>query len=253
MKRIIFVALAAGALLALAALVAADVAPVPGAFPADVKLTTADGVKLVGSYYAPARADAKGLILLHMLNRDRSDWRHFARKAAEKNIACLAIDMRGHGQSLYGPDNKKLVWKNFKDPQFQGMQMDVAAAYDYLIAQKQVNPRHIGILGASIGANVAAIYAGDHAQQINAIALLSPGVDYHGVKPEAAVKKFPGRMLFFAAPDDEYAYRSVEQMVASAPDRAEFRKMTGGGHGTDLFEQFPEMADQIIAWFGQNL
>jgi pimeloyl-ACP methyl ester carboxylesterase len=247
MKRVVFAAALAGALLA-AAVALGQSRPI-----ADVRLTTTDGVKIVGSYYPPSGAKAKAVILLHMLGRDRADWRHFARKAAAANIACLAIDLRGHGQSIVGANNANLAWKNFKDEKFMGMTSDVQAAYDWLLKQREIDPAHVGIVGASIGANIAAIYAADHPQQIRSVVLLSPGLAYHSVKPAAAVAKFPGKMLFYAAPGDDYAYDSVKQLAASAADRSEVRELPGDAHGTQLFDKYPDTVDKIVAWLGENI
>jgi pimeloyl-ACP methyl ester carboxylesterase len=188
-----------------------------------------------------------------MLNRQRQDWQAFAAAAKAKGFCTLAIDMRGHGSSISGPGGQKLAWKSFSDAQFQGILKDIQAAHDYLLKQKNVDPNAVGVVGASIGANLSVMYAAQHPGQIKSVVLLSPGQEYHGVKPADAIRKYPGKMLFYASPGDDYSYKSVEAFIASAKDRAMFMKMEGDGHGTQLLKQYPEQVDHILAWLAQNL
>ena len=55
----------------------------------------------------------------------------------------------------------------------------------------------IGIAGASIGANLAVLDAADD-PGVRSIALLSPGLDYRGLRIEAAMKKYGARPALLA-------------------------------------------------------
>ena len=64
-----------------------------------IRLTTADGIGIIGTYY-PAQTDiAPAVLLLHGLGQTRTDWTAFARLLQQNGIAALAIDLRGHGES----------------------------------------------------------------------------------------------------------------------------------------------------------
>ena len=68
------------------------------------------------------------------------------------------------------------------------MVQDVRAARRYLAQRADVQQTRVGIIGASIGANLAALEASGDAT-IASLALLSPSLDYRGLRIDAAVRK----------------------------------------------------------------
>jgi alpha-beta hydrolase superfamily lysophospholipase len=215
----------------------------------DLTLTTSDGVRVHGTYVSQPGATGKGLILLHMLRHERSDWRAFAATTQAAGYNSLAIDLRGHGHSLHTVDGRTLNLASFTDADFAAMIHDVDAAYQYLRQRADIDQAHVYIVGASIGANLALNFAAAHPDGIKAVVLLSPGLDYHGVTTEAAAAKYSGRLLLYASHDDTYAYNSVQKLaqIAGAP-RGLARYFEGGGHGTDLLTAHAEMTGAIISW-----
>ncbi len=140
-----------------------------------VSFRTDDGVVLSATWYEPA-SRGPAVILLHMLHRSRRDFDALAARLAGEGIGALALDLRGHGdsQGSIGPD-------------FAPMVADVRAARRFLTARSDVNGR-IGLLGASLGANLAALEAADD-PGVASLALLSPSLDYRGLRIETAMRK----------------------------------------------------------------
>ena len=69
--------------------------------PKVVTFATEDGVEIVADYYAPTGpAAAPVVILLHMYRSDRAAWKPLMPALHEAGFAVLAIDMRGHGDSI---------------------------------------------------------------------------------------------------------------------------------------------------------
>src|SRR5947209_9068233 len=79
-------------------------APVAPVNPQQVSMTTADGVRLDGTYYSqslkPGR-DAPCVIMVHKYGGDRSktDWINLAALLQNSGFAVLTFDLRGHGNS----------------------------------------------------------------------------------------------------------------------------------------------------------
>src|SRR5213079_1745706 len=93
------------------------------------------------------------------------------------------------------------------------LELDVRAAKAFLRERPEVIPNAFGIAGASIGANMAVIDAGDD-PAVQSIALLSPGLEYRGLRTEAAMKKFGARpALLVSSTKDPYAWRSVRELA----------------------------------------
>ena len=61
-------------------------------------ISVADGTPLAGEFYESS-ARAPGVVLVHMLSRNRNDWHGLPDRLREAGITALAIDLRGHGGS----------------------------------------------------------------------------------------------------------------------------------------------------------
>lgn len=110
-----------------------------------VSFLTDDGVSIVGTV-KEAGAPQKFLLLLHMLPSTRESWYAFSGQAASQGFSSLAIDLRGHGESITQRDklrmlNQKLDYIDFTDVEHQATIRDVEAALDYLQKEKGVKDR----------------------------------------------------------------------------------------------------------------
>jgi pimeloyl-ACP methyl ester carboxylesterase len=137
-----------------------------------VSFLTWDGITIHGDWYAAKDASIRVLILLHMNRSDRSHWKDFASIASPQNFYVLAIDLRGHGESTESTSGP-IHFDSLADDDYTNMALDVDAAVEWVRSQANLKSASIGIIGASIGANVALNYAANH-PQIAAIILLSP-------------------------------------------------------------------------------
>lgn len=231
--------------LLLASLLVLAASPLRAAQLQEVTFHTDDGVAIVGSLYLPSRP-GPGIILLHALSRSREDWQPLASRLADAGFVALAIDLRGHGASGPLPEGGSLE-------NLAGMANDVKAARGFLSTRREVTPNRIGIAGASIGANLAILYgAGD--PTVRSLALLSPGIDYRGLRPEAAMKKYGDRpALLVASQEDNYSANSARQLAGSGPGVRDLRILTGAGHGTAMLGRQPDLVAALVDWFRRTL
>src|ERR1044071_9524015 len=67
-------------------------------------LNTSDGWKIAAWYWPPPSANAKapGVILLHQRAKDKGSWGSLPAQLVKQGYAVIAIDLRGHGESV-GP------------------------------------------------------------------------------------------------------------------------------------------------------
>ena len=218
------------------------------AAPQRVTLRTDDGVTLSGTWYEPDTRPAPAVILVHMLNRSRREWDTTARRLASAGIGALAIDLRGHGESGGGvavPDPAQ--------PDYAAMVLDVRAARRYLAQRADVQQSRVGIAGASLGANLAALEASAD-PTIATVALLSPSLDYRGLRIEAAVRKLgERRLLLVASDDDPYAVRSARELQKSSAGTRELWILKGAGHGTAMLTRDPDLLSALVDWFRRTL
>lgn len=238
---------------AVAALVAAGMFGLPaGALRAAsvrvVSFRTEDGVTIAASFYEAARVPAPAVILLHMQTRSREDWQAVASRLADAGIHALALDFRGHGASGRGLPAAD------GGPDYSRWVLDVKAACAFLRARPDlVRAASLGIAGASIGANVAlAAAAADPA--IRSLALLSPGLNYHSLRADAAMRTYGARpALLVAATNDPYALRSVRELATLGGGPRETRTPENAGHGTTMLDRDRDLGQALVDWFQRTL
>ena len=218
--------------------------PAGAAEPQTVTFSTRDRVQITASLFLPDKHPAPAVVLLHMMTRSRHDWDAAAQKLVDAGIAALSVDFRRAGQpqtdAKGGDDLADLV-------------LDVEAARAYLTARPEIAPGRIGIAGASVGANVAVIAAGNDAS-VRSLALLSPSLEYRNLRIEAALKKFGSRpALLVASSEDPYALRSARGMVGMGDGPRELRVLSGAGHGTVMLSRDSDLATALVDWFVRTL
>lgn len=218
----------------------------PAASPSTETLTASDGSRIAATYYPAPAPGAAGLVLLHMLGSTRSQWDAFARHAQHEGYACIAIDLRGHGNSL-GPGGEAISYKSFDTQDWLDAMQDIDAAKTALV-RHGADPDNLAIAGANIGASLALRYAASH-EDIQAVVMLSPGLDYQGIAIEqdmAAYGKRPSLMM--TTTGDSYSTTSAVTLKAIAPGFCELREYGGSAHGVDILDAEPPSTGQIFLW-----
>jgi len=206
----------------------------------NVEIPGAEGLTLIGVFYPSPSVPAPGVLLLHMYAGSRSDWQEFARSLQGAGFAALAIDLRGHGDTGGIED-----WVLARE--------DVAAACAWLGAHQGVDGNRLGLVGASIGANLALVQ-GAREPSVDAIALLSPGFDYFRVQIQGLIEEYGDRpSLLVASEEDAYSAETVRVLSTTAPGEAELLMLTSAGHGTAMLEGDPELAGRLIAFLARSL
>jgi dienelactone hydrolase len=211
-----------------------------------VTIRTDDGVSLAATWYEPGARSAPAVILVHMLHKSRHDWESVATRLAAEGIGALTIDLRGHGESTG-------TLQEGEAPDYTGLVRDVAAARRYLSSRPDVVQSRVGILGASIGANLAVLEAAAD-PGIASLALLSPSLDYRGLRIEAAMKKYGSRpALLIASDDDPYAMRSSKDLQKAGGGTREIHQLSHAGHGTVMLGRDADLARTLVDWFHRTL
>jgi len=217
------------------------------------KILTKDKVILIGKFVPPKKPGKFTFILLHGLASNKGEWHDFADKLSELGYGYLAVDMRGHGESNKATDGTEVNVKYFSWPgpesEWEAMGNDVGVIVKYLIKKKGTQENTIAFAGASIGANIALIYAAKH-KSVPLVVLLSPGINYARFLSEPAMKEYGNRpAAIVASPDDNYAYESSRRLMIIAKesgDNAKFFEGKKAQHGVQMFDGKFEF--KILEW-----
>ena len=163
--------------------------------------------------YLQAEKNAKGelnpvVILLHDMGKSKDDFSALKENLASEGFGYLAFDFRGYGKSK-NSQNAELTAKAFakegENNEFNQMTEDAKAAFNFL-KNRKIPADKIFILGAGLGANVAANTAVALPQQIGGLALISPAANIRDVLVIPAMRKYTGDVLIAAAADDKKAF-----------------------------------------------
>jgi len=242
-----------------------------------ITLTTSDNVRIAGHWYPIA--EPKGwALLLHMMPATKESYGKLAEELQRRGIASLAIDFRGHGESQGG----QAGYVRFTDTEHQAKINDVRAAMLWIEdnAEKSAKlPKEYGkappanyilprlvVVGASIGANLALQLLEEEAG-LAGVVLLSPGLDYRGVKTDAIARAIrdhesrdreqQGRLspLLLAAggADDRYSTETVHALAQILEGRVTIKSFGNAGHGTTMFEREPALLTEVAEWITDRM
>ena len=127
----------------------------------DVTLITSDGITLKG-WYLPSHNGA-ALIMLHGYGGSRLEMLQRAALLAKHGYGVLLYDERASGESA--GDKRTFGWLDVND---------VPLALGYLRSRSEIDPQRIGILGFSIGGQIA-LRAAAQSDQIKVVIAEEPG------------------------------------------------------------------------------
>ncbi|HRE46803.1 MAG TPA: alpha/beta fold hydrolase [Aggregatilineales bacterium] len=155
----------------------------------------------------------------------------------------LAKALQSRGFNVLTMDISGYYWDGAKQPPLAESLKDASAAYTWLTEHPAVDPKKIGVLGSSIGANLALLMIEQYADIVAAV-VLSPAPDYGGLKPnpEGVVSR-PVRLYAAKSEADNPTlgtwYKQFPEVITPAEK----------GHGISLLTDSQTMAGDIGDWF----
>jgi alpha-beta hydrolase superfamily lysophospholipase len=227
----------------------------PPAFAAGRPVTFAslDGTQLSGEFFEASNRPSffgrgasedkpPGVVLVHMLSRTKGDWHGLPDRIRDAGITALAIDLRGHGGSSGSPSD------------LRAMVQDVRAAAQWLASRANVRPDAIAIVGASLGASLALLAAAD-TPLVRAVGVVSPSLDYRGLRTDVAlIKRIGSRPIWLAAStEDPLALRTVRDFAAESSGPREQHLSSVAAHGTQLLDRDGNVGRALVDWLRRSL
>lgn len=211
---------------------------------AEVSIRTEDGVTLA-AVWNPAPEPSGAVLLLHSYLRSHADWDAVASRLHDAGLGVLELDLRGHGRSGgIGTD------------QFAMFPRDVKAALGWMKTQPGVLPGKIGIAGLNLGATLAVIGAGAE-PAVRSIALISPAMEFRGLKCDTAMRAFANRSgaaLVAAGSLDPYGARSARQIADMEPGLRDLHLLDAtAANGRALLQEQPDLVGALVDWFRRTL
>lgn len=212
----------------------------------DVTLTSADGVKITGTYYPAAKASASIILLFHQAGSNRWEYAPIASKLVATGFSCLAIDAR-HGGEMWGHANET-VSRLGKEAGYIEALPDLEAALAW--ALKENPSRKVIVWGSSYSSCLVFVLAAKHAGEIAGLLSFSPA-EYFKSNPSlvhdaAARVKIPVFITSAKDQEEEEAAKSIFDAMASKKENVLYVPEAGGVHGSSTLrtDRNPEGAKQ---------
>jgi pimeloyl-ACP methyl ester carboxylesterase len=159
----------------------------------------------------------------------------------QASMAPLARALHLGGFAVLSPD-----YRHFTGP-YTTAWNDVELLRRRISKQPGVDPTRVFLVGASVGSSVAIDLARRRGQGVAGLVLMSPGLNYLGLKVLPMLAELPKvPVLMTADVQERMAVRTLRTVLKTRLTRLHRLVRAGIGHGSDQFTRSPTMADQIV-------
>ena len=228
-------------------------------FTKNVEFITKDSIKISATYIHQKTklAGTPLVILIHQGGSSRKEWLDLpiVNKLVKEGYGVLAYDIRMHGKS-----QKDGAFGNlYNNPKRAPLDLD--AAINYMFINENINIKRVGIVGASIGSNLAAAFASkkyssnDNAYKIKSVVVLSAKTsaaqNLSGMlKPIA-----PNNAFYIASKEEQNGKRALwaKELFDRTTGKRKIVIPTGNKHGSYILREHPNLQDEIVKWFKKTL
>ena len=211
-------------------------------------VVTSEGWDLVGDLNIPDDSrHVPGVLLLNQAAGNRAAYQELSRQLALRGIASLRLDLRGHGDSVN--QGRFIPGENARSELIWDAEVDVIAAFEFLISHDRIDENRVGIVGASYSGEEMS-EAGRKHGYANAYVALSPGS--FSAESVLGIDESGSDWLFVTSRDERFL-QEIRASVQQQSRTVEQVIVPGDGHATDLLGEYPDLAERIAVWLDRHL
>lgn len=190
------------------------------------------------------------VVLLHSLGYSSEDWGNLIPDLTNAGYAVIAIDLRGHGQSIYNGSFQKIPWVYFQPKTYQKIPSDVVAILKETQNQsKKVSLDNMAIVGADIGANAAVLVAKELNKKPKTLVLISPTTSFKGLYIPIAMAEMGNiPILSMVSTQDKYCIQQQKELAKFSQGGFYAKNYPQGGMGMMMLKSNPSMSQDITRW-----
>lgn len=210
-----------------------------------VEFTTRDKFIIVGDLYFAQNVSNKPLVVcLHSYSMNAKVWKDLAQNLRLKDYNVFAMDLRGHGRSVYNEQLKLKSRFYFSDETWQKVPKDVLDSVKYIKANyPKINCEDVILIGADLGAGVAANSAILFKKPPLKMILISPMIEFKGVTLPIYSEKLGNTEIFVLLSKTE---KKLFNFKTSKIEKVKQYKI--GGPGNQLIKLNQEAMDDTVSF-----
>lgn len=190
------------------------------------------------------------VVLLHSLGYTSKGWGNLTNDLNNAGYLVIAIDLRGHGKSVYDAGLRQKSWIYFKPKAFQKFPTDVITVLNESQKQcKKVSLNNLAIVGADVGANTAVLVAKALPKKPKALVLISATSNFKDLYiPVAMAQMGKIPILSMASTKDRFCMQEQQNLSKFAQGGFYAKNYPQGGMGMTLLKVNPSMSQDITRW-----
>jgi pimeloyl-ACP methyl ester carboxylesterase len=225
----------------------------------EIEFNTKDAIKISATYIyeETSLAGIPLIILIHQGGSSRKEWMDLplVTKLVKEGYGVLAYDIRLHGKSGKDGTFGNLYNNANRAP------LDLDAAINYLFKNENVNFKRVGIVGASIGANIAAAFASkrynedDSSYKIKSVVVLSAKTSAAQNLSGLTKSITPKNAFYIASKEEQGGKRAfwAKELFDRTTGKRKIAIPSGKKHGSFILREHPKLQDEIVKWLQKTI
>lgn len=195
------------------------------------------------------------VLLLHSLGYSSEDWGNLINDLNNAGYAVIAMDLRGHGKSVYDGKLKERGWTYFNNKTYQKFPSDVLAILNQIRTQeKNIDLNNFAIVGADIGANTAILASKELKKRPKTLVLISPTISFKGLYVPIAMTDLDSTsILSMVSTKDRYCMEQQRELAKFSQGGFYAQNYPNGGMGMTMIKLNPTMSQDITRWIVKYL
>lgn|SRR5574344_2002493 len=197
----------------------------------------------------PQNIKFPAVLLVHSLGYTSKDWGKLIPMLNNAGYAVIAMDLRGHGNSIYDVNFHKKSWTYFSNKTYAKMPYDIVSIVNQVQkTEKNINIKNMAIVGADIGANASVIAAKNMKIKPKTMVLISPTRTFKGLYIPLAMTELNFPILTMVSGKDRYCLGEQKILARFSQGGFYAQNYPNGGMGMVMLKVNPTMASDITKW-----
>ncbi|MDG6223913.1 MAG: hypothetical protein QCI82_00190 [Candidatus Thermoplasmatota archaeon] len=224
--------------------------------------SSSDGAIINGTFYGTYFSGAPTVYLFHDIGQDRSVWDDHARYLQEKGFNAVAVDLRGHGESVMSIKSASKTYDHMTmtHREFLNMSFDLFGAYEWVQGSRDgkrntdAGKNGMVVATGELGAIIFDQAAKMSRQWIVAGAVLTPVLEAYGIDMYQVSWDWGGirPLMLVTSQYDGTSKLSLEKMADNRPENSRTILIEDFKSGYELME-FPLVRTMITETFNEGI
>ncbi|WP_034061948.1 alpha/beta hydrolase [Lacinutrix jangbogonensis] len=220
----------------------------------EITFKTRDSITISATFEIP-KTESKSIpaiILIHQGGSSREEWKSLKlwNNLLAKGYAVLAYDIRIHGKSS---KDKGDLYDLFNNP--NRAPLDLLAAITFLENQKEIDSHRIGIIGASVGANLACVAAASKDYNIKSVVSISAKTEAVQNLSSSTKELKLKNAFHIASKKEQNGKRALwaHELFSKTTGSKKVEIASGDKHGSYILSEHEYLQQQILDWFKETI